>query len=297
MRVIRLPRWQMYTGPLILVNRAYAYHERPDRELSGDGLVLESAGGNIQTPADWNMHRTGRLSGDGRAAVTGIWKQRLQGQTAVRLQEPVMLDGCAAGALSALMEELDGWRQIVPVSGWRSPGEQQQIWNDSLAENGRTFTETYVALPGHSEHQTGLAIDLGRNQEVIDFIRPEFPYDGICGAFRERAADYGFIERYPQNKEQITKIGHEPWHFRYVGVPHAGVMADKGLTLEEYISYLRQFPYGKRAETVTDGKREYRISWLEVSLEEETVLEVADESACMISGNNADGYVITEIRR
>ena len=111
----------------------------------------------------------------------------------------------------------------------------------SLLENGEEFTNKFVARPGHSEHQTGLAIDLGLKQPDIDFLRPNFPYEGICQTFRELAADYGFIERYPVGKEAITGIAHEPWHFRYVGVPHAKIMVDHNWTLEEYHLHLSPF--------------------------------------------------------
>lgn len=148
----------------------------------------------------------------------------------------VLLDRTAAEALSRLMEELDGWPFIVPVSGWRSMEEQTQIYNDSLAESGLEFTQKYVALPGHSEHQTGLAIDLGLKGDHIDFIRPDFPYEGICQTFRNLAPAYGFIERYPAGKESVTGIAHEPWHFRYVGPAHAREVVRLGLVLEEYLT-------------------------------------------------------------
>lgn len=83
--------------------------------------------------------------------------------------------------------------------------------------------------------RTGLAIDLGENVPELDFIRPSFPDTGICGTFRARAAEFGFILRYPKGKEAVTGIGWEPWHFRYVGVPFAREIADRGLTLEEYL--------------------------------------------------------------
>ncbi len=150
----------------------------------------------------------------------------------------VFLERQAACALERLMERIDGWRAIVPVSGWRSGKEQKQIWEESLRENGMEFTRTYVALPGHSEHESGLAVDLGLKKDVIDFIRPDFPYDGICGVFRELAPDYGFIERYPRGKEAVTGIGHEPWHFRYIGTPHARILTESGLVLEEYAAQL-----------------------------------------------------------
>ena len=148
----------------------------------------------------------------------------------------ILLEREAAQALARIMEQIDGWRFIAPVSGWRSLEEQLTIYTDSLRENGPEFTAKFVAMPGHSEHLTGLAIDLGLRQPEIDFIRPAFPYEGICQKFRELAPAYGFIERYPKGKEHITGIAHEPWHFRYVGTPYSETMAFKGVTLEEYLA-------------------------------------------------------------
>src|SRR5699024_10437213 len=67
----------------------------------------------------------------------------------------------AAAALEHLMAQIDGWEHIVPVSGWRSFRQQTDIWNDTVITRGEDFARRFVALPGHSEHQTGLAIDLG----------------------------------------------------------------------------------------------------------------------------------------
>ena len=147
----------------------------------------------------------------------------------------ILLEREATQALARIMEQIDGWRFIAPVSGWRSREEQLTIYTDSLRENGPEFTSKFVAMSGHSEHLTGLAIDLGLRQPEIDFIRPAFPYEGICQKFRELAPAYGFIERYPKGKEYITGIAHEPWHFRYVGILHSKAIANMGLTLAEYI--------------------------------------------------------------
>ena len=152
----------------------------------------------------------------------------------------ILLESRAAAALTALVGSMGRPGEIVPVSGFRSRQEQQQIWDDSLRDKGADFTAKYVAWPGCSEHETGLAIDLGFNRPPIDFIRPAFPRQGICQRFRERAAAYGFIERYQADKEQITGIGAEPWHFRYVGAPHAALMEARGLALEEYIQLLER---------------------------------------------------------
>ena len=150
----------------------------------------------------------------------------------------VLLARQAAVMLAALLDGIRAAGRIVPVSGWRSHAEQQALYADSVRDNGLEFTQKYVALPGCSEHETGLAIDVGEAREVIDFIRPAFPDTGVCAAFRRAAARYGFIERYPKGAQTVTGIGHEPWHFRYVGWPHAGLMAQRGVTLEEYIGAL-----------------------------------------------------------
>ena len=147
----------------------------------------------------------------------------------------IRLHARAKTMLEQLLTAVGGRGAIVPVSGYRPRSEQQAIWDDSLAEHGQKFTETYVARPGCSEHQTGLAIDLGENVPGLDFIRPSFPDHGICGRCRARAADFGFLLRYPRGKEAVTGIGWEPWHFRYVGTPWAREIAGRGLTLEEYL--------------------------------------------------------------
>lgn len=111
-------------------------------------------------------------------------------------------------------------------SGYRSYEYQESIYNGDI----------YQAKPGESEHQTGLAIDV-----TIDGIglTPYFSYtkEGIW--LSENAYLYGFIIRYPQNKEKITGYLYEPWHIRYVGKYHARIIHKNNLTLEEYINTLK----------------------------------------------------------
>lgn len=195
-----------------------------------------------------------------------------------------------AAVLLGKLLELTGRREIALVSGYRSAEEQRRIWDDSLRENGREFTEKYVAAPFHSEHQTGLAIDLGLKRGHIDFIRPNFPYDGVCGEFRRRAADFGFVERYPKGKENITGIAHEPWHFRYVGVPHAEIMNAKGFTLEEYLIWIRKFSFGSSPLIFRRDSLRAEISFLEADS-----AEIELNEPFSVSGNNFDGFIITQI--
>lgn len=212
-------------------------------------------------------------------------------------KEPsVLLDRQAAALLNGLMSALGGWAQIAPVSGWRALKEQQRIWDGTLAESGEAFTQKYVALPGHSEHQTGLAIDLGLRQAHIDFICPNFPYEGICQMFRNHAPEYGFVERYPAGKERVTGIGHEMWHFRYVGVPHARIMTEGGLVLEEYIDFLRRYPWGERHFCHAQDGQNVEIAFKKAE-EGETLIELDEACHYSISGNNVDGFIVTLWRR
>lgn len=204
----------------------------------------------------------------------------------------ILLDTRAAAMLSGLISRIGAAGEIVPVSGWRSEAEQREIWDGSMSESGEEFTRKYVALPGCSEHQTGLAIDLALRADNIDFIRPEFPYDGVCGRFRALAADYGFVERYQSGKEGVTGIAAEPWHFRYVGRPHARIMCEMGLCLEEYVEYLRAYPYPERLLEVRGEVYEAEVGFARAR----DALGLPD-APYQVSGNNVDGYIYTLWRK
>jgi D-alanyl-D-alanine dipeptidase/carboxypeptidase len=208
------------------------------------------------------------------------------------IERGILLDRRFAALYKKLLADMRADGKIIAVSGWRSQTEQEQIYCKSLAEHGADFTGKYVALPGHSEHQTGLAVDLALGGADIDFLRPPFPYTGICGEFRAKAGYFGFIERYPKNKERITGIAHEPWHFRYVGAPHAIMIERTGDTLEEYHARLKQFPYGVRPLRFHLGGTTIETSYL-ASSGDTTVFEVENDAVYMVSGNNVDGFIVT----
>ena len=205
----------------------------------------------------------------------------------------ILLERQTAKMLSKVMAFLGCEREIVPVSGYRTMQEQQTIYANTLREHGEGFTQKYVAIPGCSEHQTGFAVDLALNRETIDFIRPDFPYTGICQRFRDISTQYGFIERYPAEHEQITHIAHEPWHFRYVGYPHSETMKKSALTLEEYTDYLKQFLYQGNHLKLKINWRNYEIFYVPVQNEKEVIIEIPDGIPYQVSGNNVDGVVVT----
>lgn len=206
----------------------------------------------------------------------------------------VRMDRRAALLLEELMARLQGWAGIAPVSGWRSLEEQEAIWDGSMAKEGPDFTRQFVARPGHSEHHTGLAIDLGERREVIDFVCPDFPDSGLCGRFARMAARYGFILRYPPGKEAVTGIAWEPWHFRFVGVPHALIMEERGLCLEEYLELLRDHPWGRDPLLCRAQGMEAEVSFLPAGDGGAARLSRVEDWPCSVSGNNSDGFIVTQ---
>ncbi len=210
-------------------------------------------------------------------------------------QQPgILMEKESAGMLRKLLSHIqNGQEGIVGVSGYRTKAEQAGIFESSWKENGREFTEKYVAAPDCSEHQTGLAIDLAKNCPEIDFIRPAFPYHGVCQEFRELAAGFGFIERYAKEKQTVTGIGEEPWHFRYVGRPHAELMQREGLALEEYIGWLKQFDLERRPLVLQKPELTYKIGYVRAQGKLTEWKMELPKSRIEISGNNVDGFIIT----
>lgn len=148
--------------------------------------------------------------------------------------EKRMMRSEAAGALEEMFDaaEEDGI-YLAGVSAYRSHRTQTALFNRYVERDGEEKAKTYSAVPGHSEHETGLAIDVSGS-------------DGKCAAedcfggteeaewLEQHATEFGFIIRYPEGKEEITGYKYEPWHLRYVGKAIAADIAERGITLEEY---------------------------------------------------------------
>ncbi|MCH4985387.1 D-alanyl-D-alanine carboxypeptidase family protein [Macrococcoides goetzii] len=123
---------------------------------------------------------------------------------------------------------------LVLRSGFRSYETQTELYNNYVARDGQSKADTYSARPGHSEHQTGLAFDLGNTAGTDDF-KVSFENTAEGKWIKENAQDYGFIIRYPKGKTDITGYQYEPWHLRYLGKEIAQKVKSSGLTLEEYL--------------------------------------------------------------
>lgn len=122
---------------------------------------------------------------------------------------------------------------IIVDSGYRSYVYQKVVWDKYVQEHGLEEAKKFVAIPGSSEHQSGLAFDVAfiRDGAYTDDVKEE---DKETQWLFANAHRFGFILRYPKGKEEITGYSYEPWHFRFVGPELASKLFTEGITLEEY---------------------------------------------------------------
>ena len=142
-----------------------------------------------------------------------------------------MMNDCRAAGLSPLI-----------CSSYRTQETQQGLYdaqvNAFLAQGysrkeAESMAATIVALPGTSEHQLGLAVDIvDQNYQILESSQEDTP---VQRWLMEHCWEYGFILRYPEEKSDLTGIIYEPWHYRYVGVEAAKVITQAGICLEEYV--------------------------------------------------------------
>ncbi len=125
---------------------------------------------------------------------------------------------------------------LYGVSGYRSYKRQSEIYNKNIRQRGLSATSKVSAMPGHSEHQTGLAIDISC-AELNGNLSTAFANTPEGQWIAANCHLYGFIIRYPENSEDITGYTYEPWHIRYVGTEVAKYIYENDITLEEYFDY------------------------------------------------------------
>jgi zinc D-Ala-D-Ala carboxypeptidase len=138
----------------------------------------------------------------------------------------------AAYALVTLKNDmvLDTNEIIESVSGYRSYNTQRVVFYRYMDQHGFDNANRYSAIPGHSEHQTGLAIDL----RIRGYAMNEFGLSTSYQWLKLNAYKYGFIERYQKGESRLSGYIHEPWHWRYVGVELATYLRENNVTLDEY---------------------------------------------------------------
>lgn len=124
---------------------------------------------------------------------------------------------------------------LVAFSTYRSFDRQVELYDKYVARDGVEEADRYSARPGYSEHQTGMAFDIGETNQEQHWASTSFGETEAGKWIAENAHLYGFVMRYPEGKEQITGYMYEAWHFRYVGVDISKVIYNKNETLEEYL--------------------------------------------------------------
>ncbi|MEO4054757.1 M15 family metallopeptidase [Solibacillus sp. CAU 1738] len=168
--------------------------------------------------------------------------------------------------------EKDGVSSFLITSGFRTLDEQTKLYQE-MGPNR--------ALPaGYSEHNLGLSLDVGSTQGMME-VAPEGKW------IAENAWQYGFTLRYPADKTNITGIMNEPWHIRYVGLPHSAIMKEKNFVLEEYLVYLKEQKY----ISATVNGQKYEVFYYPVT--ENITINVPANLRYEVSGNNVDGVIVT----
>jgi zinc D-Ala-D-Ala carboxypeptidase len=120
------------------------------------------------------------------------------------------------------------------ISGYRSYSKQSSVYQGYVAQYGQEYADTISARPGHSEHQTGLAADIGNADGYCD-LEICFGTTSLGQWLAAHAHEYGFIVRYPEAKESLTGYQYEPWHLRYVGTETASKVFNSAQTLDQFM--------------------------------------------------------------
>ncbi len=192
----------------------------------------------------------------------------------VLLDSDIRLSPSLLGKFTTMVEAAanDGVVHFMISSGYRDEGEQSELYEKMGPD--------YALPAGYSEHNLGLSLDIGSTQGKMERADE--------GKWLEKNAwKYGFILRYPKNKTDVTGIQNEPWHFRYVGLPHSAIMHKHDFVLEEYLDYLKQ----KKSITATISRQNYQISYYPIA--KKTTISIPAGSRYDISGNNVDGVIVT----
>ena len=201
-------------GEIPVLSSFNLFRKEADTSL-GWNLILVND--NYSVPGDYEVELT-ELS-NGEKVDSRIYPQLQQ-----------MFDDARATGLALFVRE-----------GYRTYQDQKQILEERIQQyrdegysrsEAKKLAEEYVAIPGTSEHELGIAVDINADTSKCSS-------DAVYTWLADNAYRYGFIKRYPEDKVEITGAKNEPWHYRYVGVEAAQEIQERGLCLEEYIELLK----------------------------------------------------------
>ena len=183
-----------------------------DKNYVPDGLVKMKS---------LKLDKQGNNTNGGVRQVDGTWQLREEcAQALVQLCDAARAEG----------------HQLYLKSGYRSYYKQAVMYENRVKKYG--YDDGWVTKPGASDHQTGLGCDVVPKKWTDRGMNEDMAKEPETQWMAENCARFGFILRYPADKEDVTKINYEPWHLRYVGVEVAAYIMDNGLCLEEFYDQL-----------------------------------------------------------
>lgn len=195
----------------------------------------------------------------------------------------------AVNQLAAGFYEATGHSDLLVRSGYITYEEQRKLYEADLQRTGGNSSELY-AIPGGSEFESGYAFELALTSG--DFTGEE-DYEWV----RKHCAEYGLIQRYPEEKSDITGISGNPWVFRYVGMPHSWYMYKNDLCMEEYADLLEMYPKEEEHFLLTDTRgRGFEVYYFPIDPStRETMVKVPvpTDFDYTVSGNNKHGFFVT----
>ena len=255
---IEVANSEVHEGPLVLVNDYNAFEGTESDLVSLYNVKMEKESHSFSVPND-----------------------------ALQVK-PEMADALIA-MLDAFYEETYD-DNILVSTGYRTTEQQQAAYDEyENAEEGEK-PQRRAAKPGYSEHQTGYGVDLSL------YDGSDYDGTGTYSWIDEHCSEYGLILRYPDDKTDLTGIMYEPWHYRYVGEPHASVITEKGLCLEEYIDLVKEYSFeGEHLMASDAAGKSYEIYYYPAdSAQESTLVPVPNGvESYTIQGNNVDGFIVT----
>lgn len=243
-RVISLGIFSLLTVILLIIALIYSLSSAPPAVPSTSEIVVITA--NSPQPQRYVPPAVGPYDEEGipllltpNRAVPADYTYEL-----ADIGSGYQMDSRAAVAYNAMQSAAAQENiYLTPLSAWRSAEKQTNNYNASVQnylaqgysqEEAERLTRRYYALPGTSEHEVGLAVD-------INSLEDTFENTEAFAWLQQHCIEYGFILRYHKETEAITGIAYEPWHYRYVGTNHAKAMQNLGYnTLEEYVAMLEE---------------------------------------------------------
>ncbi|MBM7633097.1 M15 family metallopeptidase [Geomicrobium sediminis] len=251
------------------VNVRTASHEFDGREITIDPDEVNQ-GSLVLVNQEYPMNDAFTIEGD----LVTLFEQQQVTTFYSLLNEKIQLPLPIAEKFNQMVNDAheDGVEQFLLTSGYRDNEAQARQYDERGSD--------YAMPPGFSEHNTGLALDISSIEGPI-----ESSTEGRW--VEEHSWKHGFVIRYPKGKEEVTGIQYEPWHLRYVGIPHSVIMHEKGFVLEEYIDFLEE---EKSLVVELDSDEAYAINYYPKEQLDRVV--IPNEQPYEISGTNKDGIVV-----